>query len=336
MLVIICNDRRRIYTKRKVFKNSNKRFLQKKVIKSLFILFVFFTVLILMESDTVYATKQNTIYQRGSGTKSVKKKVSKKTRNKYFSNSAFVGNSISKGLEMYFNSQGKGFLGNPVMLVQGSYSFANDKVANSPYQIKYKGKRYRAKDAIAAAKVKKVFISMGTNDLWKPASQTYKDYVQYIKGIRKKNPKVIIFIQGTTPMRNARSQKYLNNSAINELNKRMKKYCKRNKDMYYIDVSKGLKDSNGELKRKYSSDGYVHLNMNGYKIWTNNLIAYVDKLILQEKEAEDAVKKAAKSGSMEDYNIAVKLVKKLENSTKKDTLNKKLKKIYQMQNTNEE
>lgn len=314
----------------------NKKILTLKLIRILFLLIIFIMILFFIKPDMVYATEKNTVNQSSNSTKSVKKKISKKVRNKFFSNSAFVGNSISKGLKMYFDLQGKDFLGKPVMLVQGSYSFANDKAANSQYRIKYKGKSYRAKTAIAVAKVKKVFINMGTNDLWKPASQTYKDYVRYIKGIRKKNPKVIIFIQGTTPMCSARNRKYLNNSAINELNKRMKAYCKKNKDMYYIDVSKGLKDSDGGLKKKYSSDGYVHLNMAGYKIWTDNLISYVDNLILKEKEAEDAVMKAAKSESPKDYNTAVKLVKKLENSTKKDTLNKKLKKIYQMQNTTEE
>jgi hypothetical protein len=228
---------------------------------------------------------------------------------------------------MYFQSQGKGFLGNPKMLVMGCYSFANDKSSTSPYRITYKGKKYTARDAVAATKVKRVFICMGTNDLWKPAADTYKDYVAYVKGIRKKNPDVVIFIESTTPMCSSSCKKYLNNTAIDELNSKMKKYCEKHKDMYYIDVAKGMRGSTRGLKSQYSSDGYVHMNMAGYKIWTKNVTNYIDALLLQEKTATEAVKQAAESGEREDYETAKALVQELKNSTKKDTLKKKLEQI---------
>lgn len=256
------------------------------------------------------------------------KKQEKQRRNRYFAKSAFIGNSISVGLKMYFDSQGADYLGNPVMLVKGSYSFQNDKGANSSkYQLNYKGRVYKAKDAIKAAKVKRVFISMGTNDLWKPAEDTYKDYVEYIKGIRKKNPDVVIFVQSTTPMCSSRNGKYLNNTAINTLNKKMKQYCAKRKNMYYVDVTKGMKDGSGGLKRQYSSDGFVHMSMSGYKVWTNNLIRYVDDLLEQEEEATAAVQKASKTKKYKDYQKANQLVKALETSTTREKLRKQLKKI---------
>jgi hypothetical protein len=107
----------------------------------------------------------------------------------------------------------------------------------------------------------------------------------------------------------------------------MKAYCEKHKDMYYIEVGKGMKNSSGGLDSKYSSDGYVHLNMSGYKIWTDNVITYVDDLLLQEKNATAAVKKAAKSKNREDYEEALTLVKELDSSTKKDNLKAKLKTI---------
>lgn len=145
------------------------------------------------------------------------KKITKKERDRYYSDSAFIGNSVSLGLKRYVNSGGKGVCGKPVMLVQGCYSFANDKKKGSPYRLPYRGRRYRAKEAVAAAKVERVFINMGSNDLWKPSAQTYRDYVSYIKEIRERNPKVVIFIQGTTPMCSARNRKYLNNCVVDGL-----------------------------------------------------------------------------------------------------------------------
>lgn len=255
------------------------------------------------------------------------KKITKKERDRYYSDSAFIGNSVSIGLKMYFNSGGKGVCGKPVMLVRECYSFANDRKAGSPYRVQYRGRRYRAKDAIAAAKVKRVFINMGSNDLWKPSAQTYKDYVRYIKEIRKQNPKVVIFIQGTTPMCSARNRRYLNNSSIRALNKRMEKYCKKQKDIYYVDISKGLETAAGGLQRKYSSDGYVHLKMSGYKIWTKNLNSYVSKLLLKEKNAALAVAFAKEQKTAETYAEAEKRVAGLENSTVRQKLQKKLKQL---------
>lgn len=255
------------------------------------------------------------------------KQIKKKERDRYYSKSAFVGNSISKGLKLYFDSRGKGICGHPTMLVQGSYSFINDKKQGSPYQIVYRGKRMKAKEAIAAAKVKRVFINMGTNDLWKPSAQTYRDYVDYIRGIQRRNPKVVIFIQGTTPMCSARNKRYLNNSAIQSLNKRMKKYCKGHKDLYYVDVSRGLKTAEGGLQRKYASDGYVHMTMEGYRIWAKNLNSYVSRLMLQEKNAEKAVDWAAQNKTKGAYGTARKWVNHLEKSTLKQKLQRKLKRI---------
>ncbi|HBI61676.1 MAG TPA: hypothetical protein DDY31_10790 [Lachnospiraceae bacterium] len=297
----------------------------KKIIITLMI-----TVLCFLSTANTTATASGTKFPLYHGsTRDTKfkpqKKLSKKERNQYFSNSAFIGNSIGKGLKMYFDSKGKGFLGNPLMLVQGCYSFYNDSQQGSEYQLTYQGKKMKAKDALAAAKVKRVFINMGTNDLWKPSPQVYDDYVKYIKGIRKQNPNVVIFIQGTTPMCSAKSKKYLNNDTIRDLNKRMEKYCSKHKDMYYIDISKGLTAVDGGLQKKYSSDGYVHMTMAGYQIWTDNLTASVDKLILLEKNAAASVNIAIKSQSSEDYNTAQKWIQKLKSSTVKQKLKAKLK-----------
>ncbi len=248
-------------------------------------------------------------------------------RNQYFSKSAFIGSSIGVGLKNYMHSQGKGYLGNPVMLVQGCYSFANDERGSAQYRIHYQGNVYKAKDAVAAARVKRIFISMGTNDLWKDAKSTSKDYIAYVEGIRKRNPGIVVFIESTTPMCSARCRGYLNNSAIRTLNSEMQKYCERKKDVYYVDVAKGMYDKNGGLKPQYSSDGYVHLTGSAYALWMKNVTTYVDNLLLCEKKAKLAVKKAARTKNPEDYAKAKKQIQKLEKSTVKDTLKKKWKRI---------
>lgn len=254
------------------------------------------------------------------------KEISKKERKQYFAKSAFIGSSIGVGQKNYFQYKGKNDVGKPVMMVKGCYSFMNDKRLHPQYSLVYRGRHVRAEDALKLSGVKRVFICMGTNDLWKSAKSTYVDYVSYIRGIRKKNPGLIIFIESTPPMCSAQNGRYLNNKAINILNRLIKKYCESHKNMYYIDISKGMRDGGGGLQRKYSSDGYVHLNNSGYEIWTRNLVNTVEKLLKKEKQAEAAVKKAGKTKKAGDYKKAQKLVGRLEKSTKKDTLKKELKK----------
>lgn len=282
-----------------------------------------------MPAATVSAadTAQKTV-SAAKTTKAAKKEVvTKKQRDGFYKRSAFVGSSIGLGQKYYFNRQGKNYLGSPKMLVKGCYSFYNDKHRVSKWMITYKGKNMQAREAIKAAKVKRVFISMGTNDFVGDANKVYKDYVDYLKGIRKMNPTVVIFIESTTSVSAARQGKYLNSRNIAKLNKLMAEYCKKNKDMYFIDVSSKLNDKNGHLKRKYASDNYVHLTDSAYKIWTNQMIKYTDKLILKERAAKKAVAKAEKSKKEADVTAATNLVNALELSTVKDELTARLKAI---------
>ena len=92
-----------------------------------------------------------------------------------------------------------------------------------------------------------------------------------------------------------------------------------------------MRDKTGGLKSNYSSDRYVHLSHVAYDLWLKNLTAYVDDLLLQEKAAKHAVTIAKKTRTKKDWKEAKKQVKALENSTVKDNLKKKLKKIKVVQ-----
>jgi len=211
----------------------------------------------------------------------------------FFSQSVFIGNSTSEGLTTYFNSKGKDYLGGPLVAAKVSYTFNSDKSKLDGYMLKYKGGQYQAKALVKKCGAKYALIMMGTNDLvGTSAANVAKKYNSYIEGIQKENPGVVIYIQSTTPRRGTKNEKNLSNGNINELNKLMKKYADSHKDVYFIDISTPLKDSSGEMKKEYSSDGYVHLNMKGYKAWVNTVVDYVRAQYL-EKAVEDAKASAA-------------------------------------------
>ena len=272
------------------------------------------------QNGTKYPVRE-TIHVVGSQ----KAKISGKEINKYFSNAAFIGNSVGVGQRMYFDSKGKGFLGNPTMLVKGSYSFRNDSGSDNNFRLSYRGVAMCAKDAVKSCKAKKVFINMGINDMWMGAQKAYGAYVKYIKGIQSKNPGIVIFIESTTPVYKAKQMSNLNNRSVNTFNSLIKNYCKKNRDLYYLDVNSILKDSSGGLRREYTSDSFVHMTMKGYEVWTNKMVWDIKKLLLMEHKAEDAVKTALESRKKADRKKALKMIKKLESSSLKTQLKKKLK-----------
>lgn len=250
--------------------------------------------------------------------------------NEYIGESAFIGSSIGIGQRMYFNRQGKGFLGNPTMLVVGCYSFYNDTRTSG--QITYTAPdgtevTDMAKNLIKLSGVKRVFVNMGTNDIYMGAKKTSEKYKEYLKGIREENPEVVIFVESMTYATKStytNGKKYFSDASVDEYNSIMEQYCQENKDMYYIDVTSQMKAAEGGLAAKYCSDGYVHISFEGYRVWTDKLVSYVENLINTENKAKEAVDKYLKKGTDGYYRWAAQKVDLLKDSTVKDALLAKL------------
>ena len=208
--------------------------------------------------------------------------------NDFFSKAVFIGNSTSEGLTMYFNSKGKDYLGGPLVAAKVSYTFNSDKSKLDGYMLKYKDEQLQAKELVKKTGSKRALIMMGTNDLMGAKASAVADkYAKYIEGIQQENPGVVIYIQSTTPRRGTKNVDSLSNDKINELNQLMMEYANSHNDVFYIDISTPLMDGEGNLSQTYSSDGYVHLNMQGYSVWVNRVVDYVRAVYL-EKAVDDA------------------------------------------------
>ena len=193
----------------------------------------------------------------------------------WFMDAGFVGNSVSVGFASYAKKQYANYFGYSPMMAKESYSFANDSKGNAKYRVSFGGYNGQAKDVIAKAGVKKVFINMGTNDLWAGADNAYNSYVNYIQGIKAANPGILIFIEATTPVMTGNEKGGLTNKNVDALNAKMKSYCATSPDLFFVDINTPMKDSTGGLNPAYCSDKFVHINGAGYKVWCNTVIQYV-------------------------------------------------------------
>lgn len=201
--------------------------------------------------------------------------------NNFFSQSAFIGNSIGVGLKNYFKSKGPGFMGDPTMLTVGCYSFRNDSAGNSKYMISYNKKSMMAKDAVKATGAKYLFICMGTNDVSEGPEKAFERYVEYLNGIRLTNPGILMFVESCPPSCKGSN---VSNEKIDQFNALVYQYSLTTPDVAYIDISTGMKDAEGYLAQELSSDKNCHLSNKAYEIWTNELRSFAYSMILSEMQ----------------------------------------------------
>jgi lysophospholipase L1-like esterase len=118
---------------------------------------------------------------------------------------------------------------------------------------------------------KKVFICFGLNDVGLFSIEEHlKNYTLLIRRIQMKCPGIQIIILPTTPLTVEGEKSNLYNSKIDEYNNAVIKFANEN-GCYFVDIAQVLKDENGYLSDKLSSDNYCHLQDEAYDLWLDYL-----------------------------------------------------------------
>ena len=127
-----------------------------------------------------------------------------------------------------------------------------------------------------------IVLMIGTNDIdgGVPNETIIENYKIILSEINKNQPMVELYFVSVIPQ-NKDLESYTqlnvdkNNNTILTINEEIKKLC----DEFgctYIDLHSNLIDENGYLRKELSDDG-IHLNANGFEIWTNLLKPYLNK-----------------------------------------------------------
>lgn len=113
-------------------------------------------------------------------------------------------------------------------------------------------------------------LLIGANNLKK----ALKNYEEILAEIKEKCATTKLVVQSIYPT----SGEYTNrNERIVEVNEQIKSLVKKY-DFIYADVHSALKDENGELNEKYTTDGF-HLNKDGYKKVTEVLTPILSPIV---------------------------------------------------------
>ncbi len=193
----------------------------------------------------------------------------------YFSDAAFVGDSVSMSLQYYCASTKA--LGDATFLCAGSLSPLNAHwpVSDESKHPVYKGTKMTVEDAVKASGARKVYIMLGVNSLSFGLDDCVNDMVNLIDKISAKSPDARIILQSVTPMTEdspIKSAK-LNNSIINEYNRRMLELAEK-RGWFYVNVTEAVVDKKGNLKDEYCSDPKsmgIHFSFEADKAWIDYL-----------------------------------------------------------------
>ena len=180
----------------------------------------------------------------------------------WFSDAAFIGNSLCDGLSLYGNLKGTTFFAAQSVTVS---TILTNECINS-------GSGYiPITDALAKKQYKKVFIMLGINEIYLSSSWFYSKYSTLIDSIRELEPGAEIYVQSILPVTEEKSNSggSITKANVDAFNASLKQLSSA-KSVFYLDVNSALADENGYLPVDGSTDG-VHLNRAYYEKWSDYL-----------------------------------------------------------------
>ena len=129
-------------------------------------------------------------------------------------------------------------------------------------------------DEVTSSKPKKIFLMIGINDLGRKRSvnQILIDYEKLINEIIEEVPETELYIQSILPTDNREN---LQNTDVIKINNGLVELTKKY-NLTYVNLFDLFKTTENKLNPAMTFDG-LHVNGQGYLIWKNAIIEYVDK-----------------------------------------------------------
>ena len=188
----------------------------------------------------------------------------------YFSDAAFLGDSLTQGMQMYENGlpnahfcayKGVG----PNAVVNGTTCKRADGVAEIPM------------DVLAAQQPRALYILLGTNVLNR--DDDYSSFLTYYRlmldMVSQSLPNTTLYVQSITPVRPEVREKHpgLYKERLCQINDELAAIALE-KNCIFLNLWEVLADENGDLKAEYAQpDGY-HIKPDGYSVWVEYLAAH--------------------------------------------------------------
>lgn len=185
----------------------------------------------------------------------------------YMNKIVIVGDSIASGFKTYDRMPEEQVLAVGSLGARNIHSFQFN-VDNQDMDIL---------DALSIKQPQYIFMSMGMNDINLSTSEEYvENYTTNINDIFEICPNSTIIVMGITPV--IYYSDFSDNDKIDTYNESLKQMAismkNDGKNVYYINVSKYLKDDQNSLKDEFSSGDGIHLSNSAYDyIFTSMMLS---------------------------------------------------------------
>lgn len=180
----------------------------------------------------------------------------------YFSDAAFLGNSIMEGFMLYSG------LSNLHVYAKKSISVTNISTKQVIYT---QNGDITLLDALSDGEYTKVYIMLGINEISLAPDVFCSYYSELIADVRQIQPDADIYIQALTPVTREQSEKgsNFNKDRICEYNKSLVRLAMQ-ENAHFMDIYSAMADEEGYLPSDGSFDG-IHPYREYYELWRDYL-----------------------------------------------------------------
>lgn len=179
----------------------------------------------------------------------------------FFENSAFMGNSLMNGFELYSGLTTPDYYTATSMTVLG---------ATSKYCVTLEnGNAGTMVDGLTQKQYDKIYILLGINEIGMDVSYFIDQYSDMLDTIMEAQDNCTIYIMGITPVSMAKSSSNtsFNMTRVKEYNDALFQLAS-DKGCYYMDLVEALADETGYLPANETTDG-IHFSANLYTVWVD-------------------------------------------------------------------
>ena len=150
--------------------------------------------------------------------------------------------------------------------------FANKKIVNRGISGDNTEGLLKRLDIITESRPGKIFIKIGSNDIFFGFSvqEIISNYKSILISIKKKSPETKTYLINCPPNLNFQ---LVPNTEVVKLNSEIEKLAKEF-NLNYIDIYSKLADKDGNLRKEFTNDK-IHFNGPGYLVWKNEIEKHI-------------------------------------------------------------
>ena len=215
----------------------------------------------LSSDDTVYNTDKEGLFAPNGTYYSLQE-----VDDSYFADALMIGDSRTVGLYEYGDmADVTNFMARESASIYDLFD-EDEKLDYTPRG--KESKEQTLKGLLKKTEFKKIYISVGVNELGVPDTKDYyEEFRKVVEKINKLQPDAIIYIQGIMHVSKNMSSTdpVYNNKAIVQRNRAISTLA-NGRNIFYIDMNGDLCDENGDLKAELTGDG-IHLKASACELW---------------------------------------------------------------------